>query len=62
MNDVIPKKTLVCGNGPTRLAYGFDGRELGDSSIYYGEGMIAIDAGTASSGKVNVLVLEDVTD
>ena len=62
VNDVIPKKTLVCGNGPTRLAYAFDGRALGDSSIYYGEGMIAIDAGTASSGKVNVLVLEDVTD
>ena len=59
VNDVISEKTLVCGNGPTRLAYAFDGRDLGDSGIYYGEGMIAIDAGTASSGRVNVLVLED---
>lgn len=59
VNDVIPGKTLVCGNGPTRFAYAFDMRELGDSGIYYGERMIAIDAGVASSGRVNVLVIED---
>lgn len=30
-----------------------------DFSVYYGDGFIAIDACTAYSGKVNVLVLED---
>ena len=58
-NDVISDKILVCGNGPARLAYAFDLRALDDSSVYVGEGMIAIDAGTASSGRVNVLVSEE---
>jgi hypothetical protein len=30
-----------------------------DFSPYYGEGIIAIDASTANSGKVNCIVLED---
>ena len=59
-NDVLPDKTIVCGHRPTRLAYTFDpDRTLGDASIYYGERMIAIDAGTSSSGRINVLVLEE---
>ena len=57
---MIPEKTIVCGHRPTRLAYTFDpSRELADSGIYYGENMIAIDAGTIRSGRVNVLVIED---
>ncbi len=59
VNDMIPEKVIVCGHRPTRLAYSFDSRSLGDSSVYYGDGMIAIDAGTVSSGRVNVLVLEE---
>ena len=42
------QKTIVCGHYPTR-----------DSQIYYGDGFIAIDAGTDSNKKVNVLVIED---
>ena len=41
-------KTIVCGHYPTP-----------GGDIYYGDGFIAIDAGTYRSGKVNVLVLED---
>ena len=60
VNDMLPEKTIVCGHRPTRLACSFDpSRSMGDSSIYYGEKMIAIDAGTASSGRMNVLVIED---
>ena len=59
INDMISDKVIVCGHRPTRLAYSFDSRSLGDSSIYFGDGMIAIDAGTVSSGRVNVLVLEE---
>lgn len=60
VNDMLPGKTVVCGHRPTYLAYTFDpARTLGDSSVYYGEGMIAIDAGTIRSGRVNVLVLEE---
>lgn len=59
-NDMLKGKTVVCGHRPTRLAYAFDpSRSLGDSSIYYGDGMIAVDAGTISSGRVNVLVIEE---
>lgn len=42
------QKTIVCGHYPTR-----------DSDIYHGNGFIAIDAGTDTNKKVNVLVLED---
>ena len=53
-------KTVVCGHRPTRMAYRVDNaRSPADSSIYYGEGLIAIDAGTVRSGRVNVLVLEE---
>jgi serine/threonine protein phosphatase 1 len=57
-------KTIVYGHFHTswpRAAY--EGEpEFGDSadfSPYYGDGYIAIDACTAASGKVNVVVLED---
>ena len=55
-----PEKTIVCGHRPTRLASMVDStRAPSDSSIYYSDGIIAIDAGTIRSGKVNLLVLED---
>lgn len=60
INRMIPEKTIVCGHRPTRLASAVDpSREPTDSGIYYGENLIAIDAGTIRSGRVNVLVTED---
>lgn len=56
----VPGKTIVCGHRPTHYAWRFDpARNPEDSGIFYGDGMIAIDAGTVRSGKVNVLVLEE---
>lgn len=53
-------KTIVCGHRPTRLASRVDNsRSPVDSSIFYADGMIAIDAGTIRSERVNVLVLEE---
>jgi len=53
-------KTIVCGHRHARLAATIDPtREADDSSIYYGDGFVAIDAGTVRSGRVNVLVLEE---
>ena len=58
-------KTIVCGHW--HCSYGhsnFEGRgsEFGDDADftpYYGKGIIALDACTGHSGKVNVIVLED---
>ena len=36
-------------------------RPMGDTSIFYGNGIIALDAGTADSKKINVLVIENNT-
>ena len=56
----FPEKTVVCGHRPTRLAATVDpARAPDDSSVYQSPGMIAIDAGTIRSGRVNLLVLED---
>lgn len=49
----LPGKTLVCGHVPTFV------KNPDCADIFYGEGLIAIDAGTYDSGQVNVLVLED---
>ena len=54
----LTDKTLVCGHMPTFYA------NMGDKSkniydIFYGNGLIAIDAGTADTKHINVLVLED---
>ena len=55
----IPGKTIVCGHRPSSLGYMFDhSRTFDDHSIFYGDGMIAIDGGTVRSGIVNVLVIE----
>lgn len=56
----LTDKTLICGHVPTFCATGiphYHGKDRG--SIYYGDGLIAIDAGTADSKRVNVLVLQD---
>lgn len=60
-----PQKTIVCGHYHT--SYGHShiekiGSEFGadaDFSPYYGKGIIAIDACTAFSGKINCVILED---
>lgn len=57
---MLPNKTIVCGHRPTRLGYMVDSsRAPSDSSVFHGDGMIAIDAGTIRSGRVNLLVLEE---
>ncbi len=55
-----PGKTLVCGHRTAAYGVDFDpSRCPTDSSIFYGKGMIAIDACTAVSHRVNVLVLRN---
>ncbi len=56
----IEDKILVCGHMPTFYADKFDATRLKDNAdIFYGNGLIAIDAGTYDTKKVNVLVIED---
>ncbi len=58
-------KTVVCGHWHTSFGhsqYEQKGPEFGegaDFSPYYGPGVIGLDACTALSGKLNVIVLED---
>lgn len=55
----LADKTLICGHVPTFYANALDpSRDKRDFSIFYGNGIIAIDAGTADTKQVNVLVLE----
>ena len=57
---MLPGKTVVCGHRPARMGENFDpDRERDCSEPFYGEGVIAIDAGTVRSQRVNVLVLEE---
>lgn len=64
---IVPGKTVVCGHW--HASYGHcnfehNGPEFGvgaDFSPYYADGIIAIDACTAYSGKVNCIVIEDET-
>ncbi len=56
----FPGKTLICGHVPTFFAQKFEPhRDQNDSEIFYGDGLIAIDAGTTDTKRVNVLVLEE---
>ena len=56
---VLDGKVIVCGHRPSRMGGTFDpSREPDDSSIFYGNGMIVLDAGTVRSGRVNVLKLK----
>ena len=60
---MLPGKTVVCGHRLTNYGAHFDpSRDPSDSSIFYGDGLIAIDACTVRSGRVNVLVLEEEID
>ena len=53
-------KTLVCGHMPSFYANKFaPARETMCADIFYGNGLIAIDAGTYDSKQINVLVIED---
>ncbi|MGN0789536.1 MAG: metallophosphoesterase [Christensenellales bacterium] len=62
---VEPNKTIVCGH--VHCSYGHaklegDGEEMGEEANfepYYAQGIIAIDACTAYSHKVNCIVIED---
>lgn len=56
----LPDKTLICGHIPTFCFSEYDGlpNEYGDT-IFYGNGIIAIDAGTFDSKRINILVLEE---
>ncbi len=56
----LDDKTLVCGHVPTVYANKFDkNRHKNNCEIFYGNGIIAIDAGTFDTKQVNVLVIED---
>lgn len=64
LKGLLPDKTVVCGHW--HCSYGHtmvdDTPEFGsgaDFSPFYHEGIIAIDGCTASSGHVNVVVLDD---
>lgn len=60
-----PGKTVVCGHFHTSYGHANISRicsEYGDDAIYtpfYADGIIAIDACTAVSGRVNCVVIED---
>lgn len=57
---VLSDKTLICGHVPTFYANKFDDTRQKDcSDIFFGNGLVAIDAGTYDSKQINVLVLED---
>jgi len=52
-------KTLVCGHRSANLGHLFDPTRFADDyTPFYGDHLIALDACTARSGVVNVLVLE----
>ena len=56
----LDDKTLICGHVPTFYADKFDKkRNKNDSSVFYGNGLRVIDAGTFDTKQLNVLVLED---
>ena len=56
----LENKTVVCGHMPTFFANQIDkDRSEDNADIFYGKGLIAIDAGTNDTKQVNVLVLED---
>ncbi len=58
--DRLADKTIVCGHVPSFYANKFDPqRASDDASPFYGDGIIALDAGTFTTGAVNVLVIEE---
>ncbi len=65
MKKILPDKTIVCGHWNTSFGhthYEKKGSEFGpkaDFSPFYAEGIIALDACTAFSGKMNCIVIDD---
>ena len=65
MKKILPDKTVVVGHWHTSFGhyhYEKKGSEFGpkaDFSPFYAEGIIALDACTAFSGKMNCIVLKD---
>ena len=58
--SLLENKTIVCGHVPSFFANKFEPeRDPSDANIFYRNGLIVVDAGTHSSGQINVLVLED---
>lgn len=58
----LADKTLVCGHMPTFFASSIDSaRGENCSDIFYGNGLVAIDAGTFDSRRVNVFVFLSVS-
>ncbi len=58
--DRLPDKTIVCGHVPSFRAAAFDSaRPKNSAAPFRGKGMIALDAGTATTGALNVLVLDE---
>ncbi len=56
----LEDKILVCGHVPTFFAYRVDSRrDASNSNLYYGNGLIAVDAGAFDTNRINVLVLEE---
>ena len=59
---LVDGKIIVCGHRPARLGYWYDeSRYSDDDSPFFGNGVIAIDTYTVKSGRVEVLVLEDLS-
>lgn len=56
----LADKTLVCGHVPAFYAKKFDiERDEKCADIFYGNGLIVIDAGTFDTKQINLLVIED---
>ena len=61
----MEEKTILCGHWHASYGHwkyehkGTEFEEDADFSPYYGPGIIALDACTAFSGKINVVILED---
>jgi len=57
---LLPDKTIVCGHRAASYGVYFDKkRSTKNNAPFYGKNIIAIDADTFYTGKVNVVVLED---
>lgn len=60
---LLDGKIIVCGHRPARLGYWYDESRMNDDdTTFFGNGMIAIDTYTVKSGRVNVLVLDGITE
>lgn len=58
--EIPDEKTLVVGHTPSYYGSMFDkSRSDYDCSIFYGDGLVAIDGAAVSRGNVNVFVTED---